>query len=228
MDFMTPPATDATVSTDQQAQTPADTNFANMRKMLEDERRQRSDLEARTQTLENEKASWASKVAAQVEDDDDDEPYVDPKTLNRKLAGFRAEFETLIEEKAEKKARSMMEEDRKDTYLKSNKDFHDTLSPETLQKFADTHPSMAEAILRMPESFERQKLIYESIKSTGLNKKEEVSSVQGQIDKNRKNYFYNPSGHGSAPYSAVGDFSQGGQKKAYEKLQELKGRMKMG
>lgn len=225
MDFMTNEAIEqSTGLTDDAAKNSADLNFANMRKMLEEERRERIALQVKHEALESEKSKWTKKDP--VEEEDEDEPYVDPKTLNKKFGAFRAEMDALIEEKAEKKAQAIMQEDKKDLYLKTNTDFHDTLAPDILQKFADQHPGMAEAILRMPEGFERQKLIYEAIKSTGVNRKEEKSSIQDTINKNKQSHYYSPSGVASAPYSAQGDFSVTGQKKAYEKLQELKSRMK--
>jgi hypothetical protein len=81
----------------------------------------------------------------------------------------------------------------------------------------------------MPDGFDRQRLVYEAIKNTGVAKKEEpVQSIQQKVDANRRSPYYSPSGVGAAPYAAAGDYSPAGQKNAYAKLQELKGRLRLG
>jgi hypothetical protein len=52
-------------------------------------------------------------------------------------------------------------------------------------------------------------------------------SIQETIDKNRKGPFYQPTGVGTAPYAGGGDFSPTGQKSAYDKMQELKARLRL-
>jgi hypothetical protein len=80
----------------------------------------------------------------------------------------------------------------------------------------------------MPEGFERQKLVYKNIKALGLHKPEEKApSIQDKVDANRRSPYYQPSGVGSAPYAPVGDFSANGQKAAYEKMQELKSKLRI-
>ena len=97
------------------------------------------------------------------------------------------------------------------------------------QKLVDKDPELAETILEMPDTFERQKLVYKSIKSLGLHKPEESKeSIQSKIDANRRTPYYQPSGVASAPYASQGDFSPAGQKNAYDKLKELKNRLRLG
>jgi hypothetical protein len=80
----------------------------------------------------------------------------------------------------------------------------------------------------MPDTFARQKLVYKNIKALGLHRPEaKAPSVQEKIDANRKSPYYQPSGVGTAPYQSVGDFSAGGQKQAYDKMQELKNRLRI-
>jgi hypothetical protein len=119
-----------------------------------------------------------------------------------------------------------LQNERKTNWLKNNPDFHEVLSH--AEKLALKDPELAESLLEMPEGFERQKLVYKTIKSQGLHKPEvKPSSIQDKIDSNRRGAFYQPTGVGSAPYSSQGDFSQGGQKQAYEKMQELKSRLRI-
>jgi len=95
-------------------------------------------------------------------------------------------------------------------------------------KFAEREPELAETILQMPEGFERQKLVYKNIKALGLHKPAEVkSTIQDKVDANRRSPYYQPSGVGSAPYAAAGDFSPSGQKNAYQKMQELKNKLRI-
>jgi hypothetical protein len=80
----------------------------------------------------------------------------------------------------------------------------------------------------MPEGFDRQKLVYKNIKALGLHKPAiKEPSIQEKIDANRRSPYYQPSGVANAPYSTVGDFSTAGQKNAYQKMQELKSKLRI-
>ena len=137
-------------------------------------------------------------------------------------------MEKKMEVKAEEKARSLVEQERTSQYLKDNSDFNQVMNSDVVQKFADAHPKLAEQILRMPDGFDRQKLVYEAIKSMGIDKPvPKQQSIQDKIDANRKSPYYQPSGVGSSPYSQVGDFSDVGQKNAYDKMQQLKKNLRL-
>ncbi len=93
------------------------------------------------------------------------------------------------------------------------------MNSDLVQKFADTHPKLAEVILRMPEGFERQKLVYENIKAAGIDRPQmKQQSIQEKVDANRRSPFMPSGGPGSAPYAQVGDFSPVGQKNAYDAM----------
>jgi hypothetical protein len=195
-------------------------NFAQIRKQLEAEREARLQAEARA--AQAEKTAQERNVSKDDDDDRDDEPYVDHKRLQKKLANFEKNIEQKIEQKAEQKARMLIEEERKTSYMKDNNDFDKVMSPEVIQKFAERHPRLAENILRMPDGFDRQKLVYENIKALGLDKPEaKAPSIQDKINANMKSPYYQPSGVGSAPYNSAGDFSDAGQKNAYQKMKDL-------
>ncbi len=185
--------------------------------VLAQERGAREAAEKKLQELHFPKGTVSS------DDDDDDEPYVDRKKLKKVLSGFEAEMEKKIDARAEQKARMLVDEERTARYLKENSDFNQIMGSDIVQKFADAHPALAENILRMPEGFERQKLVYQTIKSMGFDKPQpKAVSVQDKINSNMRSPFYQPSGMGAAPYAQQGDFSESGQKNAYAKLQELK------
>lgn len=160
------------------------------------------------------------------EEDHSDEPYVDKRSLKKELSRFASEFEQKVDRKAEEKARSMIEQERQSNFLRANPDFKEILSPEVIQKFAEKHPEQAEALLEMPDNFSRQKLLYQNIKALGVNRPAVTEkTIQQKIDENRRSPYYQPSGDGTPPYASTGDFSAGGQKNAYSKMQELiKGR----
>ena len=205
-------------------------NFAKVRKHLEQERGARQQAEDRIAALERAHQE-KSRGASSNDDDDqeDDEPYVDRRKLNKELNKFQKNIEQTIDQKAEAKASAMIENERKHTYLRENADFDKVMSQDTIERFAAKHPRLADNILRMPDGFERQKLVYENIKALGIDKPEQKqSSVQDKIDANRKGPFYQPTGVGSAPYASAGDFSSSGQKNAYDKMQELKNRLRLG
>jgi hypothetical protein len=215
-----------------QAETPKDNkelNFEKVRKQLEQERAGRIAAEDRASKLEQERATQARKPYKEDDDDiESDEPYVDHKVLNRKLAKFGQDFEKKVDQLAEQKARSLIEQDKQQNYVKQNPDFQQVLTQENIQQFAEKHPAIAERMLRMPDSFDRQALLYEQIKVFQTNKKEEQKpSIQSTIDQNRRGPYYQPSGIGSSPYASAGDFSPSGQKNAYTKLQELKSKLRL-
>lgn len=198
-------------------------NIAEMRRIIGDEKKARLAAEERANQLEAEKQQkFKASLPYKDDDDDDSEPYVDSKKLNRKLAAFEQTFEKKVDAMAEQKARSMIEQERQNSFLKSNPDFQEVLSPEMIKKFAEKHPDIAEPMLDMPDNFSRQKLLYQNIKALGLTRPTPVEpSIQQKIDANRKSPYYQPSGGNMPPYASQGDFSPNGQKNAYQKMQEL-------
>lgn len=167
-----------------------------------------------------------SKRVESVEEEDDSEPYVDHKRLTKTLSSFEKKLEEKIDKKAEQIAERKAQEKDREYWLKNNPDFYEVL--QNADKFAQKDPELAESILEMPDTFARQKLVYKNIKALGLHKPEvKGPSIQEKIDANRKSPYYQPSGVGTAPYQSVGDFSAGGQKQAYDKMQELKNRLRI-
>ncbi len=161
---------------------------------------------------------------SEVEEEDDDEPYVDKKKLNKTLAKFGQQQSQQTQSEIQKAVHNALQEERKQNWIKGNPDFYDVLKQ--AEKLAMKDPDLAESILEMPDNFERQKLVYKNIKALGLHKPEEkVPSIQEKIDANKRSAFYQPSHMGNAPYSQGQDFSPKGQKQAYEKMQELKQRL---
>lgn len=201
-------------------------NFARMRKWIEEERQARIAAEERLQQLQ--RASQERQRGYQAEEEEDDEdPYVDKKKLERKLSSFERKLEQKIEEKAEMKARTLLEQEKRESYLRENKDFYNIMSEDNLDRFAQEHPRLAENFMRMPDGFERQKLVYETIK-TLQSERDRRSFAQEKIDMNKKSPYYQPSNIANAPFAAQGDFSSAGQKAAYDKLQQLKSSLRIG
>lgn len=160
------------------------------------------------------------------EDDDDSEPYIDKRKLERKLAKFGEQTQKQTQSEINKAVHMALQEERKQNWIKSNPDFYDVL--QNAEKFAQKDPELAESILEMPEGFERQKLVYRAMKSKGYHLPEQKQpSIQEKIDANKRSPYYQPSGVGSAPYAAAGDYSAVGQQQAYQKMQELKNRLRI-
>lgn len=192
---------------------------AKHRREIENERQARIDLEKRLQDIESKKI---------VEDDDEDEPYVGHKKLDKRFNTFEKRLDEKIHIKAEERAREIVEIKEQEQWIKQNNDFSDVLKDDNLMKLLNKAPAVAESIKRMPDGFEKQKLVYNMIKSMGIDKPEvKQSSVQDKIDANRRSPYYQPSGVGAAPYAGASDFSKAGQKNAYDKMQELKSKLRM-
>ncbi len=112
--------------------------------------------------------------------------------------------------------------------MSQNSDFEEIMSEQNVAKFIQQHKSLADTISRMPEGFEREKLVYNNIKALGVHKPEtKQSSIQSKVDANRQSPYYQPSGIGTAAYSQTSDFSAEGQKKAYENMRKLKSKYGM-
>jgi len=158
------------------------------------------------------------------DDEDDSEPYVDHKRLNKTLSSFEKKLEEKFNRTVEEKARGMLATQKKEDWLKKNSDFYEVM--QHAEKIYHTDPELAETILELPDNFERQKLVYKNIKALGLDKPaQKQPSVQEKIDANRRSPYYQPSGMATAGYSSGGDFSATGQEQAYKKMQELKARL---
>lgn len=190
---------------------------AKYQKQLEQERTARLEAEKKAEEA-------LSRKKQEVEEEDESDPYVDHRRLKKSLTTFGQSTQSEIQKAMELAKQKAKEEIKQEMWLEQNPDFYDVLSH--AEKFAQRSPNLAKSILAMPEGFERQKLVYENIKEMGLHKPEQKqSSVQEKIDLNKKSPYYQPSGMGSAPYAAAGDFSQSGQKNAYLKMKELQKRL---
>lgn len=197
----------------------------NFRKLEESFQRQLAQERAARIEAEKRASEYESKKNV-IEDDDDSEPYVDHKKLTKKLDLFERNLDKKIDQRAEEKARTMIHENKKESWLKNNPDFYDVL--QLADKFAQHDPELAESILEMPDTFERQKLVYKNIKALGINKPQvKQQSIQEKIDMNKRSPYYQPSGVGTSPYASQGDFSASGQKNAYDKMLELKRNLRL-
>lgn len=185
---------------------------AKYQKALEQERQEKERLQRELQEK--------SKPVVH-EEDNDDEPYVDHKKLEKKLNKFGQSTQSEIQKAMEIAKEAAKEELKQEMWLEKNPDFYDVLKH--AEKFAIDDPELANIILKMPEGFDRQKLVYKQIKKFGYDKPaQKQSSIQDKVDANKRSPYYQPSGVGTSPYASAGDFSEAGQKNAYDKMIQLK------
>lgn len=198
-------------------------NFAQIRKQLETERLARQQAEARIAEVER----IAQERLKPANDDDDDEPYVDNKKLEKKLNVFKKTQEQEIDQRISRSVQQALEEERHRVFLKENPDYNVVMSNETLEKFQQTHPDIANKIIeRYPDGPDRHQFVYKLIKEMGIDKpKQKEPSVQEKINANMKSPFMPSPGVSGPGYSAQGDFSPAGQKSAYDQVQALKKRI---
>lgn len=155
------------------------------------------------------------------EEEEDSDPYVDRKKLEKKFQKFNQSTQSEIQKAMEQAKLRAKEELKQELWLEQNPDFYDTL--QLAEKFANTNPQLAQTILKMPDGFERQKLVYQNIKALGLDKpKDDKPSANQLLEKNRNYGGYQPNGFTGPAYATNGDFSESGQKQAYEKMMQLK------
>jgi len=213
----------ATPSTQQQAAAPSDKEL-NFRALQSRYERELQQERAAREAAEKRVAEHESRPA---NDEDDDEPYVNKKKLDKTLSRFGQESKKETQSEIQRAVQTAIREEKKANWVNNNKDFYDILGH--ADKLMEADPDLAESILDMPEGFERQKLVYKNIKALGLHKPKEVkSTIQDKVNANQRGPYYQPSNIGTAPYASQGDFSQSGQKQAYDKMQELKSRMRLG
>lgn len=160
------------------------------------------------------------------DDDDDSEPYVDHKKLNKKLSSFGQSTQSEIQKAMEQAKIAAKEELKQEMFLESNPDFYTVL--EKADELMTRAPKLAENILKMPNNFDRQKLVYQTMKELGVDKPPtKQSTIQEKIDANRKSPYYQPSGMNTPAYAGSNDFSPQGQKSAYDKMQQLKAQLRL-
>ena len=197
-------------------------NVVEMRKIIGEERKRALALEEKVAQLESEKQQKFKASLPYKDDEDDSEPYVDHRKLEKKLAAFEERFDQKVNAKVEERSRAVVEQERQRAFLKANPDFQEVLSAEAIKRFSEKYPEQAEDMLELPDNFTRQKLLYNKIKDLGINRPAIAEpSIQQKIDANRKSPFYQPSGGNTPPYASQGDFSQNGQKNSYAKVMEL-------
>jgi len=192
---------------------------AKYQRELEKERQARLEIERQVQELRSKKP--------EPEEEEDDEPYVDRKKLQKTLNRFGEQTMQQTQNEIQKAVHMALAEERKQNWIKNNPDFGQVL--QHADKLYEVDPELAETILQMPEGFERQKLVYKNIKALRLHEppRKEEAPIQKKINANQSAGYYQPSGVGHAPTTMSGDFSAAGQKAAFEKLQELKKRMRL-
>lgn len=181
----------------------------------------------RMESLQREIQEMKSMMNRNVDvEETDDDPYVDQKKLNRKLEQFGKKAQEQTQSQIQQAVQKAIQEDRRDRWLDQNKDFYDVLTH--AEKLLQTDPELAEAILQMPESFERQKLVYKNIKALGLHKeKDKGPTMQEQIDAKRRGPYYQPTGEASSPYGSSSDFSTQGKKSAYDYMKQLQSNLRL-
>lgn len=184
------------------------------------ERAKREEMEKRM----NEMSQHQNQM--QDVEEEDPEPYVDHKRLEKKLAKFGQSNQSQIQKAMEQAKIQAKEELKQEMFLDNNPDFYNVL--ELADKFAERSPKLAENILRMPAGFDRQKLVYQTIKELGLHKDQvKEQTIQEKVDAARRSPYYQPSSVGAAPYASVGNYSPDGQKQAYDKMKELQSRLRL-
>jgi hypothetical protein len=228
-DNMTAPEQNQAQTPQEQQPSNKELNFRALENKMVQAQRRAEEAERRAQQAENMAQEALQKKQVESDDEGDDEPYVGHKRLARQFSSFEKKMDEKIDKRAEEKARTMVQQERQQGWLRQNPDFYDVM--QHADRFADKDPELAETILQMPEGFERQKLVYKTIKAMGIHKPEEKkSTIQDKVDANRRGPFYQPSGVGTAPYGVVNggkDYSPAEGKNAYAKMQELKSKLRI-
>src|SRR6185437_5199048 len=103
---------------------------AKFEKQLAQERAARLEAERIAQEAQNRKAP--------IEEDDDSEPYVDNKKLNKKLQHFGEQTKKQTQAEIQDAVQKAIYEERKSSWIKNNPDFYEVL--QHAEKFAQKDP----------------------------------------------------------------------------------------
>ncbi len=183
----------------------AEINLSRMRKKyereLQEEALARQKAEARAAELEA--AMRNSKPSDEEEEEDDEfDPYIDKKKFKKTLNKFSEITEKKTHTQIQRAVNEALENERRQNYLSAHSDFNNVLTDDNAEKFAQRFPKLAETILKMPEGFERQKLVYENIKALGLDQKDQQKNgIQDKINQNKQHPGYQPSGSPGGAYA---------------------------
>ncbi len=214
-----------TAPVEQQAQPVSDKEL-NFRRMEAQYQRKLEETERRAQEAERLFRESQNKHESD-EEEQSDEPYVDNKKLDKKLKKFGTTQKQEIQNEIQKAVLSAKEEAKREAFLEQNPDFYEVLE-KNAEKFGQNKQRLAKSILAMPDTFERQVLVYQTMKELGMDKPPvKEPSIQDKIDANQRGQFYQPSNIGSPAYAgASGNFSDTGKKEAYQKMKELQQRVR--
>src|SRR5215470_2003507 len=139
---------------------------AKFQKQLEQEKAEKLEMQRQIQELREKTQKHTER-----DEEDDAEPYVDHKKLEKKLAYLEKKLEEKFDKRAEEKSSKMIQKEKEQAWLENNPDFYEVMQ-QNAEKLMQKAPHLADAILRMPDGFERQKLVYYNIKSLDLDKPE--------------------------------------------------------
>ncbi len=169
-------------------------NFAELRRIAENERSERIRLQEELDQLR--------RSAKPLDDDEDDsEPYVDNKKFKKKLNQFGQELGQKTSEIVRAEVEKALQEERKSSWLRQNVDYNSVMSDANVAKFKEKYEDECRSILSHPDQFEQNRLAYYAIKAKGLDRPEiKQPSAQELADKNRRTPYYQPSGIPNAPY----------------------------
>lgn len=198
-------------------------NFAELRSIAESAKQENVQLKQRLAQLEE-----SMKRAAPKEIEDSNEPYVDHNRLRKEMDKLAENMASTIDKKAEEKARALILEERRNEYLQKNKDFHEVMQGEEIEKFIQEYPHLAGPMAKMPDNFERQQLVYETMKTLKSAKPApnaappvQKSALAQAFEARKPQMAYSPGGSAGGPFQSIGDFSQGGMKNAYDRYKSL-------
>ena len=197
-------------------------NFRRQQQMYE---KMIAEREARINEMEQ---RLHARAVPEEEEEDDQEQYVDKKKLEKKLQKFGQKTKQETQSEIQRAVADALAKKEQQDYIRNNPDFFDVLENHA-ETFLQKAPKLAEAILRMPEGFERQQLVYNNIKALNLDKPApREPSPQELVDQKRKAPYYQPTNVGTAPYNVnKGDYSPAGQKSAYDQMKALQKQLRL-
>lgn len=208
------------------AETPKDKEY-NFRALESKYKQELQKEKEKFDSLQKELSEIKSYMQKKQEPEEDEDPYIDHKKFEKKIQQYDKQRQEKDQSAIQTAIQKAIEEDRKERWLEKNSDFYEILK--NADKLYEMDQELAETILKMPDTFERQKLVYKNIKALGLHQeKKNETSTQDKVNQRRQGGYYHPTSQSASPYASQGDFSPSGQKAAFDQMKSLQKRLKLG
>jgi hypothetical protein len=196
-------------------------NFRRLEAAREQEREARIRAEVQAQHMQQELENIKQMLQPADKDPLDDAEDYDPARLKAKFAREKANYQKEAENIARKTYEKLEAERNQKNYLQrlqsEHSDYNQVMNDANIIDLERNDPGFVNAVLKIPDEYERRKVTYERLKQQRANSPPR-QSIQDKVAENAMNPYHIPAGSG-APAAVDYDLkSPASRQNAYEKL----------